>query len=184
MSSYIFRIGRQRGAHARHWQTTIPAAEFVAEGRGIVKPLPPLRQAVQWQGELESVAGGWRLAGSLALSLRRECSRCSGAMWWPLELDIVRAFPHQLTGTLLGRGADGPLMDDGRVAGQEDLDVMDLIDLLREEVWLAWQQFACCSDQCKGLCPVCGYDLNRGACSCSGVDAGHPFAALAGLKVT
>ena len=38
------------------------------------------------------------------------------------------------------------------------------------------------ADDCAGLCPECGADLNEGSCSCSPKpDAENPFAALGAL---
>ncbi|MGN0038467.1 MAG: YceD family protein [Coriobacteriales bacterium] len=40
-----------------------------------------------------------------------------------------------------------------------------------------------CKDDCKGLCPHCGQDLNEASCDCAGKpDPMNPFAALAGLS--
>ena len=32
-----------------------------------------------------------------------------------------------------------------------------------------------CSDDCKGLCPVCGTNLNRGTCDCKPVGRSHSW---------
>lgn len=56
---------------------------------------------------------------------------------------------------------------------------------LREEVWetllLSLPEGALCREDCKGLCPVCGADLNEGACSCVPDTADPRFAVLRGL---
>jgi len=187
MSNYTFRVGRGRGAHARHWQRSISAADLCCESRGVVKALPLLREDVVWHGALESMRGGWHWSGHVTLSLQRECSRCSGVMWWSLDMDVARDLPNHLTVASTANGDKEEreaALDDGRVAGQEDPDLMDLIDLVREEVWLAWQPFVCCSKGCRGLCSKCGQNLNQGKCECSAVDASHPFAALAEWKVS
>lgn len=50
---------------------------------------------------------------------------------------------------------------------------LNLWPLVAEQFWLAWPlRFSCRSD-CRGLCPVCGADLNRGDCGC------HPAKAAA-----
>lgn len=38
-----------------------------------------------------------------------------------------------------------------------------------------------CSEDCKGLCPICGNDLNKGDCHCSNQSVDSRFAALQGL---
>ena len=43
-----------------------------------------------------------------------------------------------------------------------------------------------CADDCKGICPQCGKNLNEGACACvaenEAVGKNNPFAALKGIS--
>jgi uncharacterized protein len=43
---------------------------------------------------------------------------------------------------------------------------LDLKPAIREQWLLAAPTFALCRDDCKGLCPSCGADLNTGQCAC------------------
>lgn len=45
-------------------------------------------------------------------------------------------------------------------------DQVDLRPAIREEWLLAAPAFALCREDCKGLCPRCGADLNLGSCAC------------------
>ena len=45
-------------------------------------------------------------------------------------------------------------------------DVIDLGDVIREQFYLALPMKPLCREDCKGLCPVCGVNRNREACSC------------------
>lgn len=42
----------------------------------------------------------------------------------------------------------------------------DLDGLVREDIFLALPSRFLCKEDCKGLCPVCGSDLNNGECGC------------------
>jgi uncharacterized protein len=44
---------------------------------------------------------------------------------------------------------------------------LDLRPALREEWLLAAPSYALCREECKGLCPRCGTDLNAGSCQCA-----------------
>jgi uncharacterized protein len=46
------------------------------------------------------------------------------------------------------------------------LDVIDLTQVVDEQVALALPMKILCNEECKGLCPRCGIDLNRGECKC------------------
>lgn len=57
--------------------------------------------------------------------------------------------------------------------------VIDLDPLLREQLVLALPGYPVCKDDCKGLCPVCGANLNDRDCGC---DRHVPDPRWAGLK--
>ena len=50
-------------------------------------------------------------------------------------------------------------------ANVEDM-VLDVSGLAREAVVLGLPELVVCTAECKGLCPDCGQDLNRGLCEC------------------
>lgn len=43
---------------------------------------------------------------------------------------------------------------------------LDLRPAIREEWLLAQPRYVLCREDCRGLCPQCGADLNAGACDC------------------
>ena len=45
--------------------------------------------------------------------------------------------------------------------------VIDLGEAVREELALAVEPYPVCREDCAGLCPRCGADLNAGACACA-----------------
>jgi len=105
-----------------------------------------------------------RVAGELAGQFATSCARCLE----PVAQNVARRFD------LLYRpqGAD---------AGRDELSVTDaeaeigyyqgqgvlLEDILREQVLLAVPLKAICREDCKGLCPHCGKNLNVEQCSCA-----------------
>jgi len=105
-----------------------------------------------------------RLRGRLTTGLELQCARCLD----PVPQEITREFE------LLYR----PL---GADAGRDELSVTDaeaeigyyqgegilLEDVLREQVLLALPLKITCREDCKGLCPHCGKNLNQEACSCN-----------------
>jgi uncharacterized protein len=120
-----------------------------------------------------------RLRGRLSAGLELQCARCLDAV----KQDVKREFE------LLYR----PL---GADAGKDELSVTDaeaeigyyqgegilLEDVLREQVLLALPLKITCHDDCKGLCPHCGKNLNQEQCSCA-VPAEDPrWAALKEIR--
>lgn len=44
-------------------------------------------------------------------------------------------------------------------------EVVDITEDVRQEIILAYPMIPVCQPDCKGLCPVCGQNLNRASCS-------------------
>ncbi len=44
--------------------------------------------------------------------------------------------------------------------------IIDLDSDIREEIILSYPINPLCDDNCKGLCPRCGHNLNEGGCNC------------------
>jgi uncharacterized protein len=64
----------------------------------------------------------------------------------------------------------------------EDL-VVDVDGVAREALVLALPGQVLCSDSCRGLCPQCGQDLNRGACECGGRETDERWNKLKDLRL-
>lgn len=103
--------------------------------------------------------------GRARLELRASCSRCLG----PVELKV----DTRLDVTLFPRGKEPPASTDGEVA-EEDLGVatyqdkeIDLSGIVHDEVLLELPMNPVCKQDCAGLCPTCGQNLNDGKCECA-----------------
>lgn len=68
--------------------------------------------------------------------------------------------------------------DDGDFYITETDGIIDLSDFLVEFLGLEIPFRYLCSDDCKGLCPKCGKDLNEGDCSCQKREKNPAFAVL------
>jgi uncharacterized protein len=58
--------------------------------------------------------------------------------------------------------------------------IVDLTEAARQHLLLAIPMHTVCSEDCRGLCPTCGTNLNLGQCGCVDEEE-HPFAAIAVL---
>ena len=99
--------------------------------------------------------------GTLEARGQAECGRCleTFACGWdvPVDLMVLRDVDsdEEEGETLL------ILQKDGEV---------DLEESLRECAVLAFPHAPVCGEDCKGLCPVCGIDRNKGTCNCEEED--------------
>ena len=62
-------------------------------------------------------------------------------------------------------------------------DFIDVTELLRDELIAAQPMKNLCKADCKGLCPVCGANLNDGDCECDKFIVDPRLAALKDFKI-
>jgi len=73
----------------------------------------------------------------------------------------------------------------GRFVFHQELHGEDFVDLtanIREDIILELPQRALCEQDCRGLCPSCGKNLNEGDCRCEPCRADVRWRALDQLK--
>ncbi|MCX6134729.1 MAG: DUF177 domain-containing protein [Ignavibacteriales bacterium] len=63
-----------------------------------------------------------------------------------------------------------------------DTNYVDLGEDVRQYAVLALPQKVLCRDECAGLCPTCGTNLNRAACECRNDDIDSPWSGLQKIK--
>ena len=105
-----------------------------------------------------------RLKGKLETELEVACARCLE----PVDLPVQRSFDllYRPFGTDAGR-KELSVTDAEAEIGYYTGEGLLLEDALREQVLLAVPLKSLCRENCKGLCPHCGKNLNEDACSCA-----------------
>lgn len=126
-----------------------------------------------------SFSGTYLLAGETVVvrgvarsTVRSRCARCLAPAYIPLCAEVEEAFVRDEDGEAK------PSDDQYRYSGH----VLDLTEAVRAALLLEMPSRVLCRDDCKGLCPQCGQDLNVKTCSCRREFTGkNPFSALAAL---
>jgi uncharacterized protein len=117
-----------------------------------------LQKPVTVGGRLQSIGEGrFYYHGTAQTVVPGECRRCLTPVTTPLELEIGALFTQERD------AIDDP--DAYPVA--PDATEIDVTPAVREELVLAVPRYVLCRDDCKGLCPQCGKDLNAGPCDCA-----------------
>ena len=101
--------------------------------------------------------GKINVSGNVKLSFEGQCDRCLKST--PVNLDIQ---------------IDREVASPDFAAGEEEEELFDYMEgysldteaLLQGEITVNWPVKILCREDCKGLCPVCGHDLNEGDCGC------------------
>ena len=97
---------------------------------------------------------GLEIAGTIDVTYTGSCDRC-------LE-DVRRVVHLEVDERLMPKNdEDGPFAENNVLDGSR----LDLADLVRQLIGSALPLSLVCSDECRGLCPVCGLNRNSDACS-------------------
>ena len=127
------------------------------------------------------------VTGTLSGTARRQCVRClkeyDDALWIP----VVGEYHSDTDPKARPAGRESPEQDgedtddDVYVYTGEEI---ALGEMLREHVILSAPMQPLCHEECLGLCPVCGQDLNVHRCDCREEQIQSPFAVLKKLRET
>jgi uncharacterized protein len=111
-------------------------------------------------------AGGeaFSVTGTVKTRLELACSRCVEPFDVPVEAAFELRYVPQSENT--GEG-ERELAEDDLITAYYREGMLDIGDLLREQFQLALPMKPLCGDDCKGLCPQCGANLNRTTCGCA-----------------
>ena len=113
--------------------------------------------------------------GTVSVTFRTECSKCLE----PFDLDVT-ANVEALYLAEEQTDAIGVDEDWEPLSGES----VDLAPAIRSALQLALPFAPLHDEECAGICPVCGCDLNKESCDCSAdEDTPHPFAALKDLTL-
>ena len=94
------------------------------------------------------------------------CSRCLEEVSTPVEAEIDAVYSRV------------PDPEDPDLYGFEGF-ALDLTDAVKDALVLELPMRFICKPDCKGLCPVCGVNRNKVACTCQeGGNTTNPFSAL------
>lgn len=98
---------------------------------------------------VKSVSGGALVEGKISTRLSGLCGRCLEPVEEEVSADNVCLFLE--------------------IGDEEEMDISEDV---RSEMLLALPMTLLCSDDCRGLCPVCGANRNRTVCGCEPPAAG------------
>jgi uncharacterized protein len=117
----------------------------------------------------QSVVEGILVTGRVEGTAELNCARCLSEFSTDLRLEVCELFT----------GPDNPGPEDAyRISGTE----IDLEPMLRDAIALALPLHPLCNEDCRGMCPRCGTDLNSGSCDCKDDEGDPRWAALDALR--
>lgn len=106
------------------------------------------------------------------------CARCVEPVPLALAGEFDLLFRPEEADAIAGEHAITP---DETEIGYYQESGLSLEDVVREQVLLSLPGRTLCKEDCKGLCPRCGQNLNLATCSCDAAPANPQWNALADL---
>lgn len=110
-----------------------------------------------------------KIEGNLRISLGASCDRCLKDVTVDLNLQIERYVASPKIAT------EEDIEDNPFINGYQ----LDMETLIQNEILENWPVKILCKEDCKGVCPVCGQNLNERECGC---DTFVPDPRMAAIK--
>lgn len=157
------------------WQEELVLTPEQIEGSNLLGVGP-----VECRGRLTAVEDGILIEGDLRYEQTMACDRCLEPTALPAHerFQLLAVAALEEPEAVLERELEKDELDVVGIEGEE----IDTDPLVVEQVRLNVPMKPLCSEQCKGLCPRCGSNLNEGPCHCRGAEVDPRWAALAELR--
>ncbi len=152
------------------------AADLSQDGVEFTAPIN-FRLRLQQSGQLVEVDG------QLETTVRLSCGRCLQPYDKVLNSRFALTFTPYVAEEQGQEDVEVELDTDelGLVYYREEC--LELLPPLQDQLVMALPIAPLCSEECRGLCPECGCDLNSESCNCEKKVFNNKFSALAGLKL-
>ena len=121
------------------------------------------------------------MKGHVQTAVKGNCSRCLKQVTVPVECDFAEQLLYAKDVSLFSHLEVGEVEEKYFIY---DNDTLDITDIIRESILAVLPQKILCRDDCRGLCPKCGKNLNQGQCDCDLHEVDPRLAILAKLKET
>ncbi len=144
-------------------------------------PADLLARDVRGQIHFTRLRGQLRAAGGVRARVELLCSRCLEPFVAQVEAPLEELFKQTMdvvSGTPL---PPEPEPDADEMFAIDPNHVADLTEPARQALLVALPMRPLHQEDCRGLCPTCGTNLNTGACDCAPETADPRLAALARL---
>lgn len=138
-----------------------------------VRELDIVSEDVSIRLKIHPIESDLRIEGAVSARLRETCDRCL----MPYEINVEPAFELMLAHD----------DDDNLLRRTDDLDIypfpanqdeFDLGPVIRDAMILEQSMKKICKEDCKGLCPSCGINLNKSKCNCRGTEIDERWSIL------
>lgn len=141
-------------------------------------------EPLRWDVTLTNTGGALLVTGTVRGTGETACARCLDEFRIDVCGDVEGYF-------VIGGGTRPEDLEEDEFEFLGEDDVIDLEPLIVAAVLVDLPLLPLCRDDCQGICPDCGTNLNRGQCGCAteraerdarDAAAANPFAALSQVR--
>jgi len=150
--------------------------EFASENLGQASPLHAVGSAEM----LKNSGGEVRIQGRYTVELKAACDRCLVDARFPLDAGFDLFYQPA---SIIARDEEVEIDEGEAQIGFYSNGGLELEDILREQILLALPMQRVCSEDCKGICPVCGKNRNQSVCDCHVSTTDDRWGALRKLEI-
>ena len=117
--------------------------------------------------------------GILQTEVELTCSRCLTPFSQAVSLTMEDEYIPEVDVT---SGATLPVTDDPGIFTINERHILDLTEAVRQYTLLGTPMKPLCRENCAGLCPSCGHNLNQGTCNCPTPESDQHWSELSKLS--
>ncbi|HEX5964826.1 MAG TPA: DUF177 domain-containing protein [Pyrinomonadaceae bacterium] len=140
-----------------------------------------LTQPAEVKGNVRLAGNEVFVSGHVETRAQLECDRCLKLVELPVSADFALEY---ITGADYESSSTAALSEEEMSVSVFDGQSIDVDEIVKEQILLAVPTRTLCREECKGICPECGTDLNTGQCSCATDEVDPRWAALKSFKNT
>ena len=137
-----------------HQSVPIEMTCFRSEmGNYVITDKTPLELSVEYAGDRKL-----EVTGKAEITSVAPCDRCLE----DVEVKVTLDFKHKIDTESDAYDQSEDLDENNYIDGYS----LDVEQLVYNELLVGWPTKILCSEDCKGICSVCGQNLNEGSCDC------------------
>jgi uncharacterized protein len=148
---------------------------YQPEELGPVDERVELTQPAEVKGTVKLAGNEVFVNGHLETRAQLECDRCLKPIELPVSADFALEY---ISGADYESSSVVALSEEELSVSVFDGESIDVDEIVKEQILLAVPARTLCRDDCKGICPECGIDLNTGQCNCAPNEVDPRWAAL------
>mgnify|MGYP001270422326 CR=1 FL=1 len=159
-------------------QEELPQVDELVNAGSLMLPEP-----VHYRFDITRLSGMVEIDGELECDIEVPCGRCLESYRLPISSRFSLTLSESIPECFDEEGNEIELSTEEMGLALIEGEEIDLLEPLQEQVLMALPIQPLCREECKGLCPYCGNNLNESECDCTAPKFDTRFASLKDFKV-